>query len=127
MACVSNRTSLLKLTNNTSDNDPLSRFACSIHVDCAVCAENYTPGILRRCHKCSTAHRQLAIGLASALVIFASLAAVWLVPGPVQEGRNDARLRIRHTIASGYNFIMKALPMSAIKIVVVVLQIITQV
>lgn len=97
------------------------------HADCAVCADDYSPGTLGRCHTCSTEHRGLATGLAIGVLASAVLVAVWLVPRLVRRTEGEERTRRWRTLTSSCTFASKALPLPAIKIVVVVFQIITQV
>lgn len=53
--------------------------------------------------------------------------AVWLWSRPLLGEENETRVRIRQAVSSRYRWVLKALPLSAFKILVVVLQIITQV
>lgn len=67
------------------------------------------------------------MGLATGVLVLAIGLAVWLVSRLLGGAEGQERVRCWETLSSGYTFVVKALPLSAIKIVVVVLQIITQV
>ena len=82
---------------------------------------------MNRCNKCSTEHRGLAIGLATGVLVFAILVALWLVPRLLRKVKREEQMCRWPTITSSYEIAIKALPLPAVKIVVVVLQIITQV
>lgn len=67
------------------------------------------------------------MGLATGVLVLVILGAVWLAPRLVRQADGDHQNRCWDTVSSSYKFATKALPLSAIKIVVVVLQITTQV
>lgn len=67
------------------------------------------------------------MGLATGVLVLAILMAVLLVPRLLRKSNGEGQVRCWDTISSSYTFALKALPLSAIKIVVVVLQITTQV
>ena len=67
------------------------------------------------------------MGLAAGFLVLAIVVAVWLVPRLLRKSEGEEQLRCWDTVSSSYTFATKALPLSAIKIVVVVLQIVVQV
>ncbi|CAB1120469.1 unnamed protein product [Ectocarpus sp. CCAP 1310/34] len=89
--------------------------------DCAVCETDYSPSLAHTCTRCSSSRRQ---GLVAATAI-AALVAVFavatffkfLLSTEVEEGGNIGRFRRR---------VLRAVPVQALKIVVVVWQILTQ-
>ena len=102
--------------------------------DCAVCMEDYVAGSSNRCNKCSDENQGLTVGIPT-IVLFLTLLATILVAsyllevvrdGPAVEGvqpQHSWRGNVRRSRA----FLSKALPLSTIKIVVTVLQIVIQV
>lgn len=67
------------------------------------------------------------MGLAGAVLTLAGFIAALLWSRPLLGAENETRNRIRQAISVRYRLVLQALPLSAFKIVVVVLQIITQV
>ena len=95
--------------------------------DCAVCSAGYVSGLLGHCRECSAGKKRLAIGLAGTALALLIILTVWLLSRPPTVADNETRVRIRQAVSVRYKLIIGALPLSAFKIVVVVLQIITQV
>lgn len=106
----------------------------SYHADCAVCAKGYAPGLGRRCNECSGPSRGLAVAFSSmALVmvlVVVILGSVYLLQrvgaGPHREQnlvRRSWQGKLKHYRA----LLGKVIPLSTIRIVVVVLQIVIQV
>lgn len=79
------------------------------------------------CHECSTENRRWAVGLVTATLILGIFVAVLVVFHILKEAEDGAESACPQPILSCHNWLQKAVPISAIKIVVVVLQIITQV
>ena len=110
---------------------------CRFHpltTDCAVCAEGYAPGANNHCHKCSEESRGRAVGLATTFFVGALcvtlLAASYLLQPEedvnVEEG-NETRCLWWRKLSTFRNALVTGAPLSAVSIVVVVLQIVTQV
>ena len=105
-----------------------------LNADCAVCAKGFAPGANNHCHKCSVKSRGRTVGLAitfvvGALCVIVLVASYLLQPevnGNVEE-RNEARSLWRRKLSSFRHAFLKGSPLSAVSIVVVVLQIIIQV
>lgn len=106
----------------------------SVHVDCAICADGYAPGVAYSCHECSGSRSRLALGF----TIFLSLSFIVIVGllfshlrSVVHEGSEQdtgvARGFWRQKHWYCQTFLVKMLPLTAIKIVVTVWQIISQV
>ena len=110
-----------------------SRFV-PLNADCAVCAEGFAPGANNHCHKCSKESRGRTVGLAiiflvGALCVTVLVASYLLQPevnANVEEG-NKARSLWRRKLSSFRQALVKGSPLSAVSIVVVVLQIVIQV
>lgn len=101
--------------------------------DCAVCAEHFSPRIAYRCGECSEKARRSAAGLVVATFVVVMVVAVVLLKhlGSVADsdgrGAGARRISIQRKCVSFQNSLMKVLPLTAIKIVVVVWQIVFQV
>lgn len=106
---------------------PLNVSLVPFHVDCAVCAEGYAPGVLSSCHECSTDDRRWTVGLGMAALSLAVLVVVVMVTYTLRGRRGEGSNRCSRNLKCCQNFVGRALPLSAIKIVVVVIQITTQV
>lgn len=96
--------------------------------DCAVCTDGYASGSAYSCHKCSGAAGRSATWLAvlalivAIVVVFVTVSDLVRVVGDDGSGTAWGRRRL-----AGRRFISKAFPLTAIKTVVVVWQIVTQV
>lgn len=104
--------------------------------DCAVCTDGYAAGSSYSCTKCSGAIGRSASWLAAVILVVAvliAIAAVAYLVGMVGEGgdgdrdEGGARLSLARKWSSCRAVIVKALPLTGIKTVVVVWQIVTQV
>ena len=102
--------------------------------DCSVCAEGFSRGIAYSCRKCSKAAFGSAIGVWSTMAVVVLLVAAVLFKSLVTVvGDDTARTNdspdgfSRSKCASFQDLAKKAFPISAIKIVVVVWQIVFQV
>lgn len=98
--------------------------------DCAVCKQDYAPGVRYSCRSCVGKDRMVAIGLFScftvaALVVIAFLVVRLLevVGDPTQEGDELEWVGRRSLLRR----LIDAVPMKAVKIIVVVWQIVGQV
>ena len=102
--------------------------------DCAVCTEGFAPGIAYRCRECSKGAKRLALGLSAVVglaVLLLGALLCWRL-GTVDNERKE-----EHDVVplsaweqrrwSCQTLPVKILPLSAIKIVVTVWQIIHQV
>lgn len=92
------------------------------------------PGSSSRCHTCSGGNRGSGVGFLSALLVlalFVTVLAVSYLLERVGDGANEAQNRPRRwwkrTVSSIRTLPVKAIPLCAITIVVVVLQIVIQV
>ena len=99
--------------------------------DCAVCAEGFAPGIAYSCRKCSGGVTTLAVAIMAAFVValllFATFVFVHLgsvVPDESVEMGQSSRMRKYSSCRAS---IAQIVPFTAIKIVVTVWQIISQV
>ena len=108
--------------------------SCSHHADCAVCAEGYAPGSSSRCHKCSGENKGMAVGFSTTILALALIVALVVVSDLLQiegdravETQNEPQNCLHGNLSHLRKFLVKAIPMSAIRIVVVVLQIVVQV
>lgn len=106
-----------------------SRFA-----DCAVCLENYVPRPSNRCRKCSGENRRFAVGFSACAMLLALFVAAMVVSFLLQrvgdagrQAQNQPRRWWRVKSWRIRNFLAKSIPLSAIRIVVVVMQIVIQV
>ena len=115
---------------------------CPIPVaDCAACAHGFTPGIGFSCRKCSGSRMQSAIGLAVSMVLvvlpmaallFSYLGSLVKEGEEEEEDEDDEDVKLAHrawkrSCWSWQRLLVKMLPLTAIKIVVTVWQIISQV
>lgn len=102
--------------------------------DCAVCTEGYAPGPSSRCHKCSGQNKGLLVAI-PATVLFITLLAIALAASYLLElvgdetniEQNQPRQWWRENLPRLHNLFVKAIPLSSIRIVVTVLQIVIQV
>ena len=99
-----------------------------------MCAEGFAPGTNNRCHKCSEESRGRTLGLAITLIVgvlcVTLLIAAYLLQPEENETVDDgnrARCSWRRKLSSFRRAFVKGAPLSAVSIVVVVLQIVTQV
>lgn len=102
--------------------------------DCSLCAEGYSRGIAYSCRKCSSDARGSAVGFTITLAVIAVLVTVMVlrrlgtvVDADRGEENDPSQGFARSRCASCQDLMIKVLPLSAIKIVVVVWQIIYQV
>ena len=98
--------------------------------DCAACAEGYVSGFQYSCHSCQGSDKWTAIGGALAVlvvvmfvVVFGVAFLVAVIDRPT-SGRNG---KWERRVSNLRNGLVRAIPLTAIKIVVVSWQIITQV
>lgn len=108
--------------------------ALPAHPDCAVCAEGFAPGVAYSCRKCSGSAKKFALALASvvglAMFLLAGLL-LWYM-GRVAIENSGGSMEIARggwgqNGRSCRSFPLKLLPVTAMKIVVTVWQIIYQV
>lgn len=99
-----------------------------------MCKEDYVSGASRRCHECSGENRRFAVGFATTVLLLVLLAAVLVLSYLLQvvgDGAHQAQRQPRRwwqeKLSSFRNFLVKAMPLSSIRIVVVVSQIVIQV
>lgn len=95
------------------------------------------PGFMWRCHECSRADVRLGWFVVAILIIVATLVVVAVgsnlleyvktETSQVNEVYHEARTRGYCLLRTGRNLLLKIFPVSAVKILVVVLEIITQV
>lgn len=115
-----------------------SSYASVVHyfprADCAVCSDNFALGVSNRCHKCSGDKRILAVGIATAMLALVVFVATMVVSDLLRVGadgtekaQDEERVGWHRRLLSCHRILVKTLPLSAIRIVVVVVQIITQV
>lgn len=97
------------------------------HVDCAVCDDGYAPGVMNRCHECSEKNRRWSAGLAAAAAVVVLIVTIIVVSNVLRDSEDEPTSACPRMVRSSLKWLVKGLPLSAIKIVVVVLQIITQV
>lgn len=105
--------------------------------DCAVCVADFAPGYSNRCHECdrqNTALVVLCAILAVLLILFIAVVVVSYLLQGFEEGvdgrsstDNEERRSWRQKLSKVHRSFLKAIPLSAVSIVVVVAQIITQV
>lgn len=105
------------------------RHACpySFCADCAVCADGYARGVLSSCHECSTETRRWVVALATAVLALAILVVIMVVARTIRRERGEGSNGCSRIYMCCHKFLARGIPLSAIKIVVVVVQIITQV
>lgn len=109
--------------------------------DCAACAQGFAPGVAFSCRKCSGSTMQSAIGLAvvmflvvlpMAALLFSSLGSLMKEGEEEEEDEDDEDVKLaqrtwKQRYWSWQRLVVKMLPLTAIKIVVTVWQIISQV
>lgn len=101
--------------------------------DCAVCTENYSPGYSHTCKSCMGGNRTRALAVITAIAMVALVAVTFLVAnlvsvvdtGPPDEAKAQSRWQQRCSLWQAR--MRKTVPLTAVKIVVVVWQIVTQV
>lgn len=125
--------------NDPAPPPPPPRTFDSLHLcaDCAVCEDGFAPGVLNSCHECSGESRRSAVVLATFGIILTVVAGAFLVSHLLQvdeygrdangETVHEVRPTMCKTLATCRNTLVNVLPLSAVRIAVVVLQIITQV
>ena len=104
------------------------------YADCSVCAEGYSRGIAYSCRKCSTSAKGSALGLSITAALVGLLLAVLLLRrlGTVVDHGPEGDTGVQDDVAEPkcaacQDFVVKVIPLSTIKIVVVVWQIVYQV
>lgn len=102
--------------------------------DCAVCTEGYAPGPSRRCHECSVENMGYTVGFCITVLLLVLFVVVLVVSHLLQMVGGEARQAPgqpqpwwRGKMSRFRSFLVKSIPLSAIRIVVVVLQIVIQV
>ena len=105
-----------------------------VYSDCAVCADTFSSGIAYSCRECSEDAMRSAMGLAITAGVATVLVVVILlkhlskvVDSETGEGADGRQGLVGRKCALFQDVLMKVLPLSAIKIVVVVWQIVSQV
>ena len=104
-----------------------------IHVsskDCAVCDEGYDSGFQYSCHSCQGSDKSAAIGKAIAvlvIVMFVVALGVTYLVDVVDQPISERRGRWERRVSSFRDGLVRAIPLTAIKIVLVCWQIISQV
>ena len=109
---------------------PPSRMHDLSSKDCAACAEGYVSGYQYSCHSCQGSDKWTAIGGAVVVlvvvmfvVVFGVSSLVGVIDRPISERSGKWERRI----SNFRNGLVRAIPLTAIKIVLVSWQIITQV
>lgn len=101
-----------------------------------MCAEDYVPGIKYSCHKCSERSPGSDVGpmlttllvfVAILVVVLSYLLAVVKVDSRAERYQNEAQGSWEWAASSTYKFLLKMFPLTSIKVVLVVWQILTQV
>ena len=118
------------------DKSPRRFLACRL-TDCALCADGMAQEVMRSCHKCSGKSARSGVCV---LVVLLTLVIILVVSvtshlleeiNPEDDHANEeehkARPRKHRLLLSGRNLLAKVFPNSAIRTVVVVLEIISQV
>lgn len=104
--------------------------------DCAVCAEGYAAGLAYSCYECTEANGRISKGITVVvilIVVFMAIAAIYDTVRVRKNGTEDGEewdneeVAWKRRILSCRNFLVQAVPLSAIKTAVVVWQIVTQV
>ena len=100
--------------------------------DCAVCVKGYAPDSNYRCHRCSESIRRAGVGAAVVMIVASVLLlvlAVWDIRRAAFDGLENEinRSEWQRKMSSCIDVMRKAFPLAALKIVLVVWQIITQV
>lgn len=103
-------------------------------IDCSACSKGFSPGTDYSCRECSYYDTRRAAQIASAVIVGAILFAAGIytylgrrVDGETMEGLAAPQSCVRRKCTSFRDSLMKALPLTAIKILVVVWQIVFQV
>lgn len=117
------------------NEDPIVSRLSSLHdcavrraEDCAVCTDGYASGSSYSCHECSGAAGRSATWLAALALVVAVVVLVGLVSDLVRVVDDNATRTVWGRRRSDCRrFVKKAFPLTAIKTVVVVWQIVTQV
>ena len=107
----------------------------SIVTDCAACAEGFAPWTAFECRQCLDAGRPSSVGLSVTIVIMVIAGAAALSAylmraihsGDVQDETEITRGSMERRCINLENVFVKVFPLTAVKIVVVVWQIISQV
>lgn len=100
------------------------------HADCAVCARYYAPGFAYSCRSCVGDERALAIGVFSAFLVVAVMVVALVIAHLVRKIDHSGGSKSALQTMGCWSFIRRvadAIPITAVKIVVVVWQIVTQV
>lgn len=129
-----NASSSRSLLHRIDDVDARRLVTCFLSplgaADCAVCAKGFAPGISYSCRECSRDITRSAVGLALvvglAVLLFAGALLTYLGKG-VHDGAEGDRCLWNRKCRSCRDSLGNMLPMRAIKIVVTVWQIISQV
>ena len=98
--------------------------------DCAVCDEGYGSGFQYSCHSCQRSDKWAAIGGASAvlvIVIFMVALGVTYLVGVVDRPIPERRGRWERRLSNFRDGLVRAIPLTAIKIILVSWQIVSQV
>lgn len=112
----------------------LFRPFATFDADCAVCAKGFSPGMAYSCTKCSGRTKKSGVGVAVTSVIIVPVVAVMLLRYLGRAEDDDTRGRrgasrgfLRQKCDIFQESLSKVLPLTAIKMVVVVWQIVLQV
>ena len=98
--------------------------------DCATCDEGYASGYQYSCHSCQGSDKRAAIGGAVAVLVVTTLAVALVLGylvGDVERAIPERRGNWERRALNFRDRLVRAIPLTAIKIVLVSWQIITQV
>ena len=97
--------------------------------DCAVCEKDYAPGFQYSCRSCKGLDKWSAMGTAVALIIVVLIGVIFVLVDLVRvvDSSTIERGKLERRALLFRDRLVKALPLTAIKIIVVTWQIITQV
>ena len=112
-------------------------FDITSHADCAVCAHNMASGIRRLCHECSRENTRAGWCVIAVMLILVAVVVAYVGSNLLEDVRTetntvnevepDTRARGHRLLRNGRKRLVNIFPVSAVRIVVVVLEIITQV
>ena len=109
-------------------------FVVILSPDCAVCTEGFSPGYAHTCKSCLGDSKRRALAVISAIALLALVAATFLVAKLVSvvetgppSGEDKEQSHWQRRCSLWQARMRKTVPLTAVKIVVVVWQIVTQV
>ena len=109
---------------------PLSFLHNSLSTDCAACEAGYASGLQYSCYRCHRSEKGAAIGGAVPTLVFALVVVTLMVAYLVRVVDHPTSERVgrwNKRLSDFRDGLVRAIPFTAIKIVVVAWQIITQV